>query len=221
LLAQYIAAFETADAATLERALRHDAALEMVGSRTWFAGRTTCLPYLATYVLGSPGDWRMLAIIANGQPAAAAYRRDADGTLRAFGIAVLTVTPTGIARIVVFSDPDLATACRPPETLGGPLGNQSPWLGSTSIDNCSRQPYSNESRRGTDRDFLNPCSCWNAHLPSLTFSGTMCQIQLPKRGLSMARAPRGAMTKIDTNVQIVVAISYPSALQVVGAERFG
>jgi RNA polymerase sigma-70 factor, ECF subfamily len=118
LLAQYIAAFETADVAALERALRHDAALEMVGSRTWFAGRTTCLPYLATYVLGSPGDWRMLAIIANGQPAAAAYRRGADGALRAFGIAVLTVTPTGIARIVVFSDPDLATAFRPPETLG-------------------------------------------------------------------------------------------------------
>ena len=118
LLARYIAAFENADAAAMERVLRHDAALEMVGSRTWFAGRTTCLPYLATYVLGSPGDWRMLAIIANGQPAAAAYRRGADGALRAFGIAVLTVTPTGIARIVVFGDPDLVTTFGLPETLG-------------------------------------------------------------------------------------------------------
>jgi RNA polymerase sigma-70 factor (ECF subfamily) len=117
LLAQYIAAFENADAAALERVLRHDAALEMVGSRTWFTGRTTCLPYLATYVLGSPGDWRMLAIIANGQPAAAAYRRGADGALQAFGIAVLTVTSTGIARIVVFGDPDLVTAFGLPETL--------------------------------------------------------------------------------------------------------
>jgi len=118
LLAQYIAAFENADAAALERVLRHDAALEMVGSRTWFVGRTTCLPYLATYVLGSPGDWRMLAIIANGQPAAAAYRRGADGALQAFGVAVLTVTSTGIARIVVFGDPDLVTAFGLPETLG-------------------------------------------------------------------------------------------------------
>ena len=50
LLAQFIAAFENADAATLERVLRHDAALEMVGSRTWFAGRTTCLPYIATSI---------------------------------------------------------------------------------------------------------------------------------------------------------------------------
>jgi RNA polymerase sigma-70 factor (ECF subfamily) len=118
LLAQYIAAFENADAAALERVLRQDAALEMVGSRTWFVGRTSCLPYLATYVLGSPGDWRMLAIIANSQPAAAAYRRGADGALRAFGIAVLTVTSTGIARIVVFGDPDLVTAFGLPETLG-------------------------------------------------------------------------------------------------------
>jgi hypothetical protein len=36
----------------------------------------------------------------------------------------------------------------------------------------------------------------------------MCQIQLPKRGLSKAIAPRGAMTKIESNVHIVVAIRY-------------
>jgi RNA polymerase sigma-70 factor, ECF subfamily len=108
LLEKYMAAFENADTALLEEALRHDAALEMVGSRTWFAGRATCLPYLAG-VLGVQGDWRMVAIAANGQPAAAAYRRDEDGALRAFGIAVLDVTATGIARIIVFGDPGLVT----------------------------------------------------------------------------------------------------------------
>ena len=50
-----------------------------------------------------------IAIAANGQPAAAAYHRDEDGMLRAFGIAVLDVTTTGIARIVVFGDPGLFT----------------------------------------------------------------------------------------------------------------
>jgi RNA polymerase sigma-70 factor, ECF subfamily len=109
LLEQYIDAFEHADPSMLEKALRQDAALEMVGSRTWFAGRKTCLPFIATQVLGSPGDWRMLAIDANGQPAAAAYRRGEDGSLHAFGIAVLTVTATGITRIVVFEDPGLVT----------------------------------------------------------------------------------------------------------------
>jgi RNA polymerase sigma-70 factor (ECF subfamily) len=108
LLEKYMTAFENADTTLLADALRHDAALEMVGSRTWFAGNATCLPYLAG-VVGAPGDWRMVAISANGQPAAAAYRRDADGVLRAFGIAVLDLTATGIARIVVFGDPGLVT----------------------------------------------------------------------------------------------------------------
>jgi RNA polymerase sigma-70 factor, ECF subfamily len=97
----------------LEEVLRHDAALEMVGLRTWFAGRTTRLPYLAG-VVGVQGDWRMVAIAANGQPAAAAYHRDVDGVLRAFGIAVLDVTATGIARIVVFGEPGLVTLFRLP-----------------------------------------------------------------------------------------------------------
>jgi RNA polymerase sigma-70 factor (ECF subfamily) len=108
LLEKYMTAFENADTALLEEALRQDAALEMVGSRTWFSGRATCLPYLAG-VVGVQGDWRMVSVGANGQPAAAAYRRDDDGVLRAFGIAVLDVTPAGIARIVVFGDPGLVT----------------------------------------------------------------------------------------------------------------
>ena len=108
LLEKYMTAFENADTALLEEALRHDAALEMVGSRTWFSGRATCLPYLAG-VVGVQGDWRMESVGANGQPAAAAYRRDDDGVLRAFGIAVLDVTATGIARIVVYGDPGLVT----------------------------------------------------------------------------------------------------------------
>jgi len=57
--------------------------------------------------LGSPGDWKMLPVAANGQPAAAAYLRGSDGGYRAYGIVVLTVTSTGIARITVFADPGL------------------------------------------------------------------------------------------------------------------
>ena len=107
LLDQYVAGFENADTAALERALRTDAAIEMVGTRTWFSGRVTCLRYLA-HVIGSPGDWRMIPTIANGQPAAAAYHRDGDGLYRAFGLGVLTATDAGIARILVFGGgPDL------------------------------------------------------------------------------------------------------------------
>src|SRR5215475_14284965 len=103
LLSQYIAGFEHADTTALERALPADAAIEMVGTRTWFSGRATCLRYLAQ-VIGSPGDWRMTPTLANGQPAAIAHYREG-----AYGLGVLTVTQVGIARITVFADgPGLA-----------------------------------------------------------------------------------------------------------------
>jgi RNA polymerase sigma-70 factor, ECF subfamily len=110
LLDLYIAGFENADIAALEKALRADAAIEMAGARTWFSGRATCLRYLA-HVVGSPGDWRMTPTAANGQSAAATYHRATDGTHHALGLAILTVTPTGIARITVFNGPDLVARC--------------------------------------------------------------------------------------------------------------
>jgi RNA polymerase sigma-70 factor, ECF subfamily len=101
LLELYLTGFENADMGALERALRADATIEMVGSRTWFAGRVTCLRFLAR-VVGEPGDWRMVATRANGQPAAGAYLRGTDGRHHAFGLGALTVSTTGITRIVVF-----------------------------------------------------------------------------------------------------------------------
>jgi RNA polymerase sigma-70 factor (ECF subfamily) len=106
LLGHYIAGFQNADITALEKALRADAAIELVGTRTWFSGRATCLRYLA-HVLGSPGYWLMIPVLANGQPAAATYHRGGDGSYHALGVAVLTVTATGIAAITVFGDPGL------------------------------------------------------------------------------------------------------------------
>jgi RNA polymerase sigma-70 factor, ECF subfamily len=109
LLDQYIAAFENADVAALERLLVRDATLEATPMRTWFAGRETCVPFLRDRLLGSPGDWRMLATSANGQPAAAAYTRDRDGGYQPYGIVVLTVTGAGIDRVSCFGDPGLVS----------------------------------------------------------------------------------------------------------------
>ena len=107
LLDQYIAAFENADATALERLLLADATIEAPPLRTWFAGRATCVPFLRDRVMGSPGDWRMLATSANGQPAAAAYTRDQHGNYQPYGICVLTVTSQGIRQILSFGDPSL------------------------------------------------------------------------------------------------------------------
>ncbi|WP_328323745.1 RNA polymerase subunit sigma-70 [Kribbella sp. NBC_00382] len=107
LLNGYIAAFERSDAGLLEQVLRSDATLEATPFRDWQAGRVTCIHILDAYVLGTPGEWRMLATTANGQPAAAVYRRDADGMLRADGVVVLTATATGVSHVVKFHDPAL------------------------------------------------------------------------------------------------------------------
>jgi len=105
VLDQYIRAFETSDAVALKQLLRRDATLELPPSPAWFAGGQAIAE--AVRGLGSPGDWRMLAVTANGQPAAAAYHREPDGTYRAYAIVVLTATATGVARLVVFADPGL------------------------------------------------------------------------------------------------------------------
>ena len=102
LLDLYIEGFENADLTALEKALRTDASIELTGTRTWFSGRATCMRYLS-HVIGSPGDWLMIPTFANGQPAAAAYHNDGNGTYHALGVAVLTATSTGIARITVFA----------------------------------------------------------------------------------------------------------------------
>jgi RNA polymerase sigma-70 factor (ECF subfamily) len=117
LLDQYIAAFENADAPALERLLCRDATLEATPFTTWFAGRATCVPFLRSQVLGLPGDWLMLPAAANGQPAAAGYRRDPEGNYHAYGMVVLTVKATGISRVVSFGQPGLVPLAGFPSVL--------------------------------------------------------------------------------------------------------
>jgi len=105
VLEQYIAAFENSDATALKELLRRDATLELMPSTTWFAGGKAIACAVAG--LGSPGDWRMIPTVANGQPAAAAYLRGDDGIHRAYAIVLLELATTGISRIIVFGDPGL------------------------------------------------------------------------------------------------------------------
>ncbi|WP_329054929.1 RNA polymerase subunit sigma-70 [Amycolatopsis sp. NBC_01488] len=101
LLDRYMSAFMNSDLAALESVLRDDAVIEPVPSRSWFAGKRTCVAFVRHF-LGAPGEWHMTPTRANGQPAAAAWYRGEP-----FGIAVLTPGKGGIARITVFGFPDL------------------------------------------------------------------------------------------------------------------
>ena len=107
LLDRYAAAIENADASALAGLLREDIELEMPPLLTWFAGRDTVLRFVAASLLPGPGLLRLVPVTANGQPAFAVYEREPDGAFRAHAIQVLTVTDTGIARIVAFADPSL------------------------------------------------------------------------------------------------------------------
>ena len=117
LLDGYIAAFERSDARLLEQVLRADATLEATPFRDWQAGRAMCIHVLDAHVLGGPGDWRMIATTANGQPAAVVYHRDTDGALRADGVVVLAPTATGVSRVIKFHDPALVATFGFPDVL--------------------------------------------------------------------------------------------------------
>ena len=101
LLDAYVLAFETADVEVLTAVLRADATLELLPGRAWYAGKVACSRVLDEAV-GSPGDWRMDRLVANGQPAVAAYLHG-----RPFGVAVLDIRRDAIAGIAVFGDPAL------------------------------------------------------------------------------------------------------------------
>jgi RNA polymerase sigma-70 factor (TIGR02960 family) len=117
LLEGYIAAFEHSDAGLLEQVLRTDATLEATPFRDWQSGRAMCIHVLDAFVLGTPGDWRMIATSANGHPAAVVYHRDTGGALRADGVVVLAATATGVRRVTKFHDPALVAMFGFPDVL--------------------------------------------------------------------------------------------------------
>jgi RNA polymerase sigma-70 factor, ECF subfamily len=116
VLERFAAAFENADISALAELLREDVALEMPPAPTWFSGRQAVLRFYAARALDAPGRFRLVPVMANGQPALAVYQRDSGGVYRADAVTVPTVTATGIARIVTFRDPGLfALFGLPPE----------------------------------------------------------------------------------------------------------
>ena len=110
LLDRFAAALENADVTALAQLLAEDVALEMPPALTWFTGRPAVVAFTASQLLTEPGALRLVPVAANGQPAFAVYRRDSGTAYHAHAVQVLTMTATGIARIVAFTDPGLFTS---------------------------------------------------------------------------------------------------------------
>ena len=106
LLDGYVEAFNRADSEALVKLLRADVELEMPPIPTWFSGRSAVLGLLSGSVLRA-GLWRLVPTRANSQPAFLIHQRTDDGRYEPYGIQVLTLIGTRIARITSFNDPSL------------------------------------------------------------------------------------------------------------------
>ena len=84
----------------------------------WFAGREAVTRFFATNVLAARGCSGWFPRSPTGSPAFAAYRRGRDGAYEAHALQVLTLTATGVARLVIFLDPALFRAFRLPQRYG-------------------------------------------------------------------------------------------------------
>jgi RNA polymerase sigma-70 factor (ECF subfamily) len=107
VLDRYIAAFEQSDMTAIERLLADHAILEMAGTATWFAGKATCVPFIAAQAIGQAGDRRMVPLHANGQLAVAGYQLADGGGYHPFAIVVVSTTPTHLTRLSLFAQPAL------------------------------------------------------------------------------------------------------------------
>jgi RNA polymerase sigma-70 factor, ECF subfamily len=123
LLDRYASAFENADIAALMELLRADATFEMPPQPIWFAGRDRIAQFLAARVLREPGQFRMIATLANGQPAMVGYARGPDGLYHAHAVQVLTFAGPSITHVVSFNDPELVPTFGYPAVLSDPAAS--------------------------------------------------------------------------------------------------
>jgi RNA polymerase sigma-70 factor (ECF subfamily) len=109
----YVRAFEAGDVDTLVELLTDDAILEMPPVPLWFAGRDDYGSFIRHVFTRRGIGWHMVPLVANSQPAVAAYTP--DGQLHT--LQVFTVAGGKIAHTVVFQDPAVFAAFNLPPAL--------------------------------------------------------------------------------------------------------
>ena len=104
LLERYVAAFERKDIDAIVALLAEDAVWEMPPFTTWFRGPSQVARHLVGQCPGGPGDFRLVATSANGEPALAMYLRSPGGVFEPFCLQVLTVSGESFSHVVSFFD---------------------------------------------------------------------------------------------------------------------
>lgn len=104
LLARYIAAFETYDIDRLVELFTAEAVWEMPPYTGWYQGAADVIALIHRHCPAeSPGDMRLLPLVANGQLAAAMYLRAGDVHVP-FQLHVLDVRDEKLSHVVAFRD---------------------------------------------------------------------------------------------------------------------
>ncbi len=117
LLARYISAFEAYDIERLVELFTSEAIWEMPPYVGWYQGPQAIVTLIHQQCPAeSPGDMRLIPLIANGQPAAAMYMRAGEVHVP-FQLHVLDVGAGGVSHVVAFLDDSLFAKFGLPETL--------------------------------------------------------------------------------------------------------
>jgi RNA polymerase sigma-70 factor (ECF subfamily) len=104
LLDRYIAAFEAYDIDRLVELFTAESVWEMPPYAGWYRGPRSIVTLIHRQCpADSPGDMRLIPLVANGQPAAAMYMRAGDVHLP-FQLHVLDVRADGVSHVVAFLD---------------------------------------------------------------------------------------------------------------------
>ncbi|RCW45947.1 RNA polymerase ECF family sigma subunit [Halopolyspora algeriensis] len=116
LLDRYVAAFEDKDVSAIVELFTSDAVWEMPPFTGWYRTPENIGRLIDTQCPAGPGDMRLVATEANGQPAFGVYMRGDDGVYRPFHLQVLTLTAAGVAHVAAFFDHRLFATFGLPET---------------------------------------------------------------------------------------------------------
>ena len=117
LLDRYTAAFEAYDIDRLVELFTAEAIWEMPPYVGWYQGARDIIKLIHRQCPAeSPGDMRLIPLVANGQPAAAMYMRAGDVHVP-FQLHVLDVGADGVAHVVAFLDGTLFKKFGLPESL--------------------------------------------------------------------------------------------------------
>ncbi len=118
LVESFVDAWERADVDSVVAMLARDATFAMPPQSTWYRGRDAVATFLRSVALAPGTHWRLLPVIANGQPAFGEYRwNETTECFVAEAITVLTLTEALIADITAFRGREVVARFGLPERL--------------------------------------------------------------------------------------------------------